>query len=86
MLPELLDKVTRVVADNLNVEKLTIVDGGDGKGLSAFVRSITSSAVVMLEELKNATGIDVASIAKNDRRASKPQLPPKSGKSAADLG
>ena len=32
MFPELLDKVTRVIADNLRVEKLTILDGGDGDG------------------------------------------------------
>jgi hypothetical protein len=29
-MPELLDKVTRVVADNLRVDKLAILDGGNG--------------------------------------------------------
>lgn len=64
MLPELLDKVTRVIADNLNVEKLTILDGGDGEGLPTHVRNLTRSAVVMLEQLKNATGVDLAKLAK----------------------
>ncbi|MEM7583558.1 MAG: SPFH domain-containing protein [Acidobacteriota bacterium] len=63
LLPELLDKVTRVVADNLRIDKLTVLDGSDGDGLSSYVKNLTSSAVVMLEQLKNATGVDVAQLA-----------------------
>jgi flotillin len=63
MFPELLDKVTRVVADNLRIEKLTILDGGDGDGLPTHVKNLTKSAVVMLEQLKNATGVDLAKLA-----------------------
>ena len=63
MFPELLDKVTRVVADNLRIEKLTILDGGDGDGLPTHVKNLTKSAVVMLEQMKNATGIDLAKLA-----------------------
>jgi flotillin len=68
MLPGLLDKITRVVADNLRVDKLTILDGGGdagGEGLPNYVRNVTSSAVVMLEQLKNATGVDLARIAES---------------------
>ncbi len=59
LLPELLDKVTRVIADNLTIDKLTIVDSGDGKGIPSFVNNLTGSAVAMLEQLKTATGIDI---------------------------
>ncbi|MEE8561334.1 MAG: SPFH domain-containing protein, partial [Gemmatimonadota bacterium] len=55
MLPGLLDKVTRVVADNLRVDKLTILDSGDGEGLPTYVKNLTNSAITMLEQLRNAT-------------------------------
>lgn len=64
MLPGLLDKVTRVMADNLRVDKLTILDSGDGEGLPNYVRNLSKSAIVMLEQVENATGIDVARLAK----------------------
>jgi flotillin len=59
MLPELLDKVTRVVADNLHIEKLTVLDSGDGNGVPTHVKNLTNSAVMILEQLKNATGLDL---------------------------
>jgi flotillin len=64
MLPGLLDKVTRVMADNLRVDKLTILDGGDGEGLPRYVKNLSKSAITMLEQVENATGIDVAKLAK----------------------
>jgi flotillin len=64
MLPGLLDKVTRVMADNLRVDKLTILDGGDGEGLPNYVKNLSKSAITMLEQVENATGIDVARLAK----------------------
>ncbi|MEM8994955.1 MAG: SPFH domain-containing protein [Acidobacteriota bacterium] len=63
LLPELLDKVTSVVSDNLRIDKLTVLDGGQGEGLSNYVNNLTGSAVVMLEQLKNATGVDLADLA-----------------------
>jgi flotillin len=63
MFPELVDKVTRVVADNLRIDKLTILDGGGesgGEGLPNYVRNLTGSAVSMMEQMKNATGVDLA--------------------------
>ena len=64
LLPELTDKVTRVLADNLRIDRLTILDGGDGDGLPNFVKNLTNSSVSMLEQLRNATGIDLADLAK----------------------
>ena len=64
MFPELLEKVTKVIAENLRIDKLTILDSGEGTGLPKHVSSITNSAIVLLEQLKNATGVDLAKIAK----------------------
>jgi flotillin len=75
MLPELLDKVTRVVADNLRIEKLTILDGGNGDGLPTHVKNLTKSAVVMLEQMKNATGLDLAKLAKKTSEDSGASIP-----------
>ena len=63
MLPELVDKVTRVMADNLRIDKLTILDSGDGEGIPAYVKSLTNGAVGMMEQMQNATGVDLAKLA-----------------------
>jgi flotillin len=62
MLPDLLNMVTKVVAENLRIEKLTVVDSGNGNGLPQHVKSLTGSAIAILEQLKNATGLDVPAI------------------------
>jgi flotillin len=64
LMPELIDKVTRVVSENLRIDKLTILDGGSGEGLPAYVRNLTNSAVTMVEQMKNATGVDIAKLGK----------------------
>jgi len=61
-LPDILDKITRVISENLSVDKVTIVDSGDGRGMPAYVRGVTGSIVAILEEIKNATGLDMAGI------------------------
>jgi flotillin len=67
MLPELVDKVTRVVADNLRIDKLTILDGGNGEGLPNYMKNLTSGAVVMMEQMQNATGVDLAKLAEGSK-------------------
>jgi flotillin len=74
LMPELVDKVTRVVADNLRVDKLTILDGGSGEGLPNYVKNLTNSAVVMMEQMKNLTGVDVAKLAEG-KSAGRGDLP-----------
>lgn len=61
-LPDILDKVTRVVSDNLSIDKITIVDSGDGGGIPAYVRGVTGSIVAIFEQIKNATGLDIPEI------------------------
>ncbi len=65
MLPELLDKVTKVIADNLHIDKVTVLDSGDGNGLPNHVKNLTNSAVTILENLKNTTGVDLADVLKS---------------------
>jgi flotillin len=79
MLPELLDKVTSVVSDNLRVDKLTILDGGDGSGIPSYVNNLTGSAIAMLEQLKNATGIDVEKLAQGTTRDVSADVPKELG-------
>ncbi|MCI0417463.1 hypothetical protein L0222_32255, partial [bacterium] len=57
--------VTKVVADNLHIEKLTVLDSGNGNGISQHVRSVTGAAVAILEQVKAATGLDVPAILQN---------------------
>lgn len=81
MLPGLLDKVTRVVSDNLRVDKLTILDSGDGEGLPTYVKNLTNSAVTMLEQLRNATGVDLERLAMTaaERKDKATELPKETG-------
>jgi len=61
-LPDILDKVTKVVSDNLSIDKVTIVDSGDGHGVPAYVKGVTGSIVAIMEQIKNATGLDIPEI------------------------
>jgi flotillin len=61
-LPDILDKVTKVVADNLRIDKITIIDSGDGHGMPSYVKGVTGSIVAIFEEIKNATGLDIPEI------------------------
>jgi flotillin len=73
LMPELVDKVTRVVSENLRIDKLTILDGGNGEGLPAYVKNLTNSAITVVEQMENATGVDIAKLAK--RKGSGTELP-----------
>jgi uncharacterized membrane protein YqiK len=61
-LPDLLDKVTSVVSDNLSSDKVTIVDSGDGHGMPAYVKRVTGSIVAIFEQIENATGLHIPEI------------------------
>ncbi len=75
MLPDLLDTVTKVVAENLHVDKLTILDGGGGDGLPNYVKNLVNSAVVMIEQMKNATGVDLARLAGESSKQQSSSVP-----------
>ena len=70
-LPDILDKVTSVIAENLSIDKVTIVDSGSGNGMPTYVKGVTGSIVAIMEQIKNATGLDIPEIL---RAKSKPEL------------
>jgi flotillin len=78
MLPDILKEVVKTV-DNLKIDKLTVVDGGQGGGgVPAVFNQIAGAAPALLESLKATTGVDVAGLLS---RASAPAPPvPLAGK------
>ena len=79
MLPDLVDKVTRVMADNLRIDKLTILDSGDGEGIPSYVKSLANGAVGMMEQMQNATGVDLAKLAEGRTSESAGAVPKELG-------
>jgi flotillin len=75
LLPELTDKITSVISDNLRIDRLTILDGGDGEGLPNFLNNLTNSTVSVLEQVKNATGVDLADLARRSDKGAGPKIP-----------
>lgn len=67
-LPDILDKITSVVAENLSIDKVTIVDTGNGNGMPTYVKGVTGSIVAIMEQVKNATGLDIADILRSKSR------------------
>ena len=62
MLPEIMKQVVSTV-DNLQIDKITVVDGGQGgsgTGVPAVFSQIAGSTPALLESLKASTGIDIA--------------------------
>ena len=51
-----------VLADNLFIEKVTIVESGNGHGMSAYVKRLTGSMITIFEEIKNAMGLNMPDI------------------------
>ncbi len=66
MLPDILSQVVKTV-DSLEIDKLTVVDSGQGTGVPAVFNQIAGATPALLESLKASTGIDVAGML---RRAS----------------
>lgn len=61
-LPDILDKVTSVVSENLSIDKVTVLDSGNGQGMPAYVKGVTGSVIAIIEQIKNAVGLDIPEI------------------------
>jgi flotillin len=61
-LPDILDKVTSVISENLAIDKVTILDSGNGHGMPTYVKGVAGSIVAIFEQIKNATGLDIPGI------------------------
>ena len=70
MLPDILRQVVSTV-DHLKIDKLTVVDGGQGGGgVPAVMSQIAGATPALLESLKASTGIDVAGMLSQSARSS----------------
>jgi flotillin len=74
MLPDIIKEVIKTV-DNLTIDKITVVDSGNGQGggVPAVFSQIAGSTPALLESLKASTGIDIAGMLS---RASEPSVTP----------
>lgn len=68
-LPLILDRITGVMKDNLQIEKITIIDQGDGNGFPAYVKGITGGVTSFFEGIKGATGLDIPDILATKKRS-----------------
>jgi flotillin len=57
-----------VISENLSIDKVTIVDSGSGNGIPTYVKGVTGSIVAIMEQIKNATGLDIADILRSKNR------------------
>ncbi|TNF29462.1 MAG: flotillin family protein [Deltaproteobacteria bacterium] len=65
---ELLSTVAAVTED-LAVDRVNLIDGGDGKTLARHVGSYPSVVAELLQNIKDTVGIDVASVLRADANA-----------------
>ena len=81
MLPDIMREVIKTV-DNLKIDKLTVVDsgqGGTGSGVPAVMSQIAGATPALLESLKASTGVDIASMLSRAAQSSQQEIPQDSG-------
>lgn len=61
MLPDIMKEVLKTV-DNLKIDKLTVVDSGQGTGVPNVMHQIAGATPALLESLKASTGVDIAGL------------------------
>lgn len=77
MLPDIMREVIKTV-DNLTIDKLTVVDsgqGGSGSGVPAVMSQIAGATPALLESLKASTGVDIASMLSRAAQSSQNETP-----------
>lgn len=65
MLPDIVKEVIKTV-DNLKIDKLTVVDSGNGSGVPAVFNQIAGATPALLESLKASTGVDIAAVLRSN--------------------
>lgn len=61
MLPDIISQIVGTV-DHLKIDKLTVVDSGQGGGVPAVFNQIAGATPALLESLKASTGVDIAGL------------------------
>jgi flotillin len=71
LMPELVGHVSKVIASNLSVERLTVVDRGSGSGggFPHLVGNLAGSVNSFFEQMKTMTGLDLAKMLEERYRA-----------------
>jgi flotillin len=68
MLPDIMREVLKTV-DNVKIDKLTVVDSGNGTGVPNVMSQIAGATPALLESLKTSTGVDIAGLLQGRRAA-----------------
>jgi flotillin len=60
MLPELVEQITDTVG-NIDIDKLTVIDGGDGSGgaMAGVAGQMPAAVISVVEQIENATGVNI---------------------------
>lgn len=74
-LPDLTDHITRVVSENLDIDRLTVIDGGRGDGLSSLVAGLTRSVSEVMEQIQDITGLEIREMLHTRRRGARGAVP-----------
>ena len=68
MLPDLVEQITDTVS-NIDVDKLTIIDGGagGGNGLGGVAGQMPGAVISLVEQIENATGVNILDVLVRER-------------------
>ncbi len=58
MLPELVEQITDTV-QGIDIDRLTVIDGGDGKGLPSLAGQMPAAVISITEQIEAATGVNI---------------------------
>ncbi len=64
------------VTEDLKVERVNLIDGGDGRTLARYVGAYPAVVTEILERIKDTVGVDIISILTNQDRQTPPSVPP----------
>jgi flotillin len=60
MLPDLVDRIVSTVA-GVRIDKISVIDSGNGMGVPSVVSQMPSAVIKIVEQIENATGVDILS-------------------------
>ena len=75
MLPELVDKIVSTVAA-VDIDRVSIIDsGGQGTGIPGFMGQLPAAVIGLIEQVENATGVDLLKALQPDGARPRPAVP-----------
>jgi len=58
LLPDLVDSIVSTV-NGVDIEKISVIDSGNGQGVPNVVSQMPAAVVKIVEQIENATGVDI---------------------------